>query len=65
MTYHERVAAVMARSFAAGTYNTYEQILTALLARMPDENELRAYVAGLEDKARKMGAPDDFKLVQE
>lgn len=65
-TYHERVAAAMKRSYSAGTMNSYETILEALLRKFPNEDDLRAYVEVLEYRLKLMGVmpkgmrfPDD------
>jgi hypothetical protein len=64
MTYHERVAHTMVATWVVGSMNTYETVLARLYERCPTEAELRAMIAGMEERARKeYGAPDNFRLV--
>lgn len=63
MTYHERIARKMSESFSVGSCNSYDEILAAVRARFPTEEELRRYVAVLENMTQII-APG-FQFVNE
>ena len=65
MDYFERVARVMKATHSAGSLNSYEAILTALHQHFKTEAELRAHIAEMEVTARKLGAPADWRFVDE
>lgn len=55
LTYHERVAAAMRRSYVVGSTNSYESILAALLRKFPREEDLRAAVEVIEERLKVAG----------
>lgn len=61
--YHERVAAAMKRSYSAGSMNSYETILEALLRKFPREEDLRAHVEVLTYRLKLAGKmPKDMNF---
>ena len=63
MSYHERVARAMKRTFSAGSMNSYETILAALKTKYPTEGALRLAVIGIESRLKAMGVmPLDMKF---
>jgi hypothetical protein len=64
-TLHERVAAKMKASYVAGTLNSYETILAALLRDYPTEESLRVLIAEMESWARQCGAPEDWHYLDD
>lgn len=55
LTYHERVARAMKRSYSAGSMNSYETILAALREKFPTEDALRVEVTKIEVRLKEMG----------
>jgi len=64
MTYHEKLAQAMMRTYTVSSMNTYETVLAALQKK--SESELRAMVAKLEEQmSLRLGMPNSFHLVKE
>lgn len=66
-TYHEKVARAMVETFSVGSMNSYEKILETLLRKLPDEEELRAFVEHIEQKGKDQGiiTDPDWHMVPE
>jgi len=66
VSYHERVARAMKRSYSAGSMNSYETILAALKTKYPDEDALRVAVFEIESRLKAMGViPLDMKFPED
>lgn len=66
LTYHERIAHAMKKTYIVGSLNSYKTILDALHRKFPTERELREHVSVLEHIVRTTGTvPDSWTLLNE